>query len=277
MIYPLVFGGFLSIEPDHISVYKKKFRHQLLSKKLRQTLLIKAITEIDEYDPKTKKTKEGRNLLRYLFGTSCGELYMMAFDLSLLHMMSADRNPEQFEADKFMQIEYLGSRLSNCTSLAYLDSGFLYYGSRDGDSNLLQLQEEQTRIRDQPYFTVLRTYANLGMVHDMQMKYSSRENNGRQNDLMVACGKGKNASISVLKKGISINQIQSMDSLPSLSSEGVFTIGDRMLLKFYGVQQIILIDAQSIEGETNSINLAEGEMYESLTLGSPEEEVHILR
>lgn len=38
LIHPLEFGGFLAIDPDNITVYKKKLRQKLVSKQLRKTL-----------------------------------------------------------------------------------------------------------------------------------------------------------------------------------------------------------------------------------------------
>ena len=51
---------------------------------------------------------------------------------------------DEFQSDKFLQIEYLGSKLSKCTGLAYLSDGFVYYGSKFGDSFLLKLEQEHT-------------------------------------------------------------------------------------------------------------------------------------
>jgi hypothetical protein len=116
LVYPLAFGGFISIEPESISVYKKKLKAKhLLTKQLRKPLQVKAIAQIDEFDPKTNKTADGRALLRYIFGTTCGELYLLAFDLSLLAFhIDEGRSKQGFNSDKFMIVEYLGSRLSNC-------------------------------------------------------------------------------------------------------------------------------------------------------------------
>lgn len=47
-----------------------------------------AICNIDSYDPETKLTKEGAALMRYLFATDQGELYMMGFNLELLHLIT---------------------------------------------------------------------------------------------------------------------------------------------------------------------------------------------
>lgn len=84
MIYPLDFGGFLAIDPDNISVYKKKLKTKLLTKQLRKVMQVKAIIAIDEFDPATNLTKEGKPFFRYVFGTKCGELYLIHFDLTLL-------------------------------------------------------------------------------------------------------------------------------------------------------------------------------------------------
>lgn len=58
-VFPLAFGGFLAFDHEYIHCYKKKFRFKLVSRKLRKGMRIAAITQIDEYDPITKKTKEG--------------------------------------------------------------------------------------------------------------------------------------------------------------------------------------------------------------------------
>ncbi len=64
----------------------------------------------------------------------------------------------EFEAGKFMILEYLGGHLSICSSIASLGSGYLYYGSRYGDSYILKLQEENTGDKDRPYFTIERNF-----------------------------------------------------------------------------------------------------------------------
>jgi hypothetical protein len=71
----------------------------------------------------------------------------------------------------------------------------------------------------------------------MLMKYGSEARvSGRQNELILACGKGKNSSISILKKGISINDLTRLTDLPTLSEpNGLFVVGDSVFLKFYGI------------------------------------------
>lgn len=73
---------------------------------------VSAICHIDEYDPQTNKTKDGMTLLRYVFGTECGELYMLAFDLTSLFKIQSNHNASPFDCNNFIIVEYLGSKLS---------------------------------------------------------------------------------------------------------------------------------------------------------------------
>ena len=100
--------------------------------------MIKALTQINEFDPATNKCKDGSMLLNYIFGTECGELYMLLFDLKKLNLQTQVLKPSNvYECNKFMNIEYLGSNLSSCQSLSYLGNGYLYYGSIHGDSYII--------------------------------------------------------------------------------------------------------------------------------------------
>jgi hypothetical protein len=58
-VMPLEFGGFLAFEPDYVHVYRKRIRTKVLSKKLRTSMTVKAICNIDKYNPITKLTDEG--------------------------------------------------------------------------------------------------------------------------------------------------------------------------------------------------------------------------
>jgi hypothetical protein len=46
--------------------------------------------------------------------TECGDLYMLAFDLRNLNLMTSLGEVNQYEAGKFLIIEYLGGKLSEC-------------------------------------------------------------------------------------------------------------------------------------------------------------------
>ena len=86
-IYPLDFGGYLAIEPDQIHCYKRRVKTKVVSKKLRKHMKIKAISRIDKYNSETKLTTEGNNIMRYIFATDNGELYMLAFCLDYISLV----------------------------------------------------------------------------------------------------------------------------------------------------------------------------------------------
>ena len=48
---------------------------------------VTSISAIDTYDPLTKRTKEGKNLMRYLFATESGEIYMLGFYLEMVNLI----------------------------------------------------------------------------------------------------------------------------------------------------------------------------------------------
>lgn len=108
-LLPLVFGGFLAFDSQTVHCYKKKIRFLLSSKKLKRPLRVTAVCLIDEFDAASGKTKEGTSLLRYILGTHCGSLYMIAFDLRYLHLLTTPTSQPSLESTNFMTVEYLGS------------------------------------------------------------------------------------------------------------------------------------------------------------------------
>jgi DNA damage-binding protein 1 len=142
-----------------------------------------------------------------------------------------------YECNKFMNIEYLGGNLSNCQSLSYLGNGFIYYGSMHGDSFILQLNQE--RVGEHGYYSIIRTFPSLGEIKHMQMKQSDSTNN--QSELIVAGGNGKTSHISVLKRGISLKNVHTIRDLPLIADNGIFTLEDKIFIKFYGLDSLVVL------------------------------------
>lgn len=105
-----------------------------------------------------------------------------------------------------MTVEFVGSSLSSCSSLSYLDNGYFYYASLTGDSFIICLTNENTGVPERPYYRVVRVFASLGNIQDLCLRYEGNKK-GRQNELIIAGGKGPNSNISILKKGISLNNL----------------------------------------------------------------------
>ena len=118
-----------------------------------------AFCQVDEYDTKTNKTRQGRAFMRYLFATETGELFMLAFHMDALNqILEFDLHNggmiDPQAVDQLMTIEFLASKLTFCSSLVYLDNSFVFYSSREGDSFILKIWAERQEKPDQPYITI---------------------------------------------------------------------------------------------------------------------------
>ena len=123
-IEPLPFGGFLAFDPEHVYFYADGSDKCVDARKLRKAFVASAITKVDEYDPATGQTTQGKDFLRYLLGTEGGELYMIAFHLQVIKELTqsgqrtlAQVSSESNQLSSIMCIEFLGARLSCCSSL----------------------------------------------------------------------------------------------------------------------------------------------------------------
>jgi hypothetical protein len=80
----LPFGGFLAFDLEFVYFYAEGSNVCIDARKLRRSLVVSAITKVDDYDPVTGQTTDGKDFLRYLIGTEAGEVYMIAFHLQVL-------------------------------------------------------------------------------------------------------------------------------------------------------------------------------------------------
>ena len=151
--------------------------------------MVSAITKVDEYDPVTQQTTKGKDFLRYLMGTEAGEVYMIAFHLETLRELTKGGSLVQTSFDNpklqaLMCVEFLGARLSCCSSIQYLGgNGLVYYASNTGDSYILQIENEKqpadssdainpnfnpdTNQLDRPYLRVIEEHQSLAPIVDL--------------------------------------------------------------------------------------------------------------
>ncbi len=105
---------------------------------------------------------------RYLLGDMAGHLYM------LLLIRDDDRYCEGTSSStssymygplvKDLKLEHLGET-TIAESMTYLDNGYVYIGSRLGDSQLVRLNAEPDE--NYCYVTIVDAYTNLGPIVDM--------------------------------------------------------------------------------------------------------------
>ena len=147
---PLPFGGFLAFDSEYVYFHADGLGHPIDTRKLRRPLVVSAITRVDQYDPKTGMTLDGKDFLRYLCGTEGGEIYMIAFHLQVIKELTKGNTKKLSDITDLSKlsaiicIEFLGGRLSSCSSLEYLGaSGLVYYASNSGDSYILKIESEK--------------------------------------------------------------------------------------------------------------------------------------
>jgi hypothetical protein len=216
---------------------------------------VTAFCSVDEYDPVTKRTKEGSNFMRYLFATESGELFMLAFHLQLLDQVlefnPTDRIPLDPNVESsFMNVEFLASKLSFCSSLVYLDKSYVFYGSREGDSYIIKIWAQHKGNPDQPYISIEQTFQSLAPVLDVKLR-NPEASHGQQTELVVVSGWNHNTHMNIVKQGISLKSIQSFEDFFAANLvEQYFTMSDRILIKVFGYDQILVLKAQSQENPT---------------------------
>lgn len=79
------FGGFLAFDSEFIYFYPNGSNQCLDARKLRRSMVVSAITQVDPYNPEDQS-----GFLRYLIGTEGGEIYMIAFQIEILREITKD-------------------------------------------------------------------------------------------------------------------------------------------------------------------------------------------
>ena len=78
--------------------------------------------------------------VRFLFATEAGELFMLAIHTELLREVLTGSTLDKGES--LINIEFLASKLTFCSSLVYLDDSLVFYSSKEGDSYVLKICAE---------------------------------------------------------------------------------------------------------------------------------------
>ena len=106
---------------------------------------------------------------RFLLGDLAGHLYML--------LLIKEGNEV-----KDLKLELLGeTTVAEC--ITYLDNGYVYIGSRLGDSQLVKLNTEPDDQNS--YVTVVETFTNLGPIVDMVVVDLERQVNFKKPALIV--------------------------------------------------------------------------------------------
>ena len=133
---------------------------------------------------------------RYLLGDMAGHLFML--------LLEKEERMDGSSAVKDLKLELLGETTIPET-MTYLDNGYVYIGSRLGDSQLVRLNSEADSAGS--YVTVVDTFTNLGPILDMVVVDLERQGQGQ----LVTCSGGfKEGTLRIIRNGIGIHELASI-------------------------------------------------------------------
>eukprot|EP01043_Picozoa_sp_COSAG02_P009327 COSAG02_NODE_314_length_24915_cov_18.575596_27_plen_1109_part_00 len=157
---------------------------------------------------------------RILVGDSQGFLYMLVLE----HTGGVVQN---------LSWEPLGQS-SIASTLSYLDSGVVYVGSAQGDSQLIKLGPERDAETGN-LFEIRETYTNLGPIVDFCVVDLDRQG---QCQLVTCSGTGKDGSLRQVRNGIGINETAEVE-LPGIQGLWSLRESSTSLYDKYLVQSFV--------------------------------------
>jgi len=142
-----------------------------------------------------------------------------------------------------MTTEFLASKLSDCSSLVYIDNSYVFYSSSYGDSYVLKIWADHQGNRDQPYISIEQTFKSLAPIIDVKLR-NPEAKRGQQNELVIISGLNHKTHMNIVKQGISLRSLFSFESVLSagLVSQ-FFTLGDIIVFKIFNFDQLLALKA----------------------------------
>ncbi|XP_064399977.1 DNA damage-binding protein 1-like isoform X3 [Halichondria panicea] len=181
---PLPVGGALVVGAETIAYYNKEVQYTIDTPIIKE-LMVSCLHLVDN--------------TRCLIGDSRGRLLMLFVECE------GGRGVEDVERVKGLKLELLGEVVSPST-LAYLDNGVVFVGSTFGDPQLVKLLADADESGG--YLQVLESASNIGPIVDMCVVDMDKQGQ----DVVVTCsGYGKDGSLRVIRSGIGINELASID------------------------------------------------------------------
>merc|ERR550532_958617 len=174
---------------------------------------------------------------RYLLGNMAGQLFML--------LLLKEEKMDGTCIVKDLKLELLGeTTIPEC--MTYLDNGYVYIGSRLGDSQLVRLNVEPDESGS--YVQEVDTFTNLGPIIDMVVVDLERQGQGQ---LVTCSGAYKEGSLRIIRNGIGIHEHATID-LPGI--KGIWplrvdseTNDDMLVLSFVGQTRVLMLSGEEVE------------------------------
>jgi DNA damage-binding protein 1 len=148
---------------------------------------------------------------------------------------------------KDLKLELLGEiTIPDC--MTYLDNGYVYIGSRLGDSQLVRLNVEPDE--NASYVSIVDTFTNLGPIVDMVVVDLERQGQGQ---LVTCSGAYKEGSLRIIRNGIGIHELASID-LPSIKGMWPLRVGggkgifdNTLVMSFVEQTRVLTLIGEEVE------------------------------
>ena len=169
---------------DSVELYRE-------SKKVKQIYLEKDIQICEQMD---------ESLQKFLLGCLDGSLIFL-----------------KIEEDN-LSVEHLGF-VSTPSSITYLDSGVVFIGSKEGDSQLIRLKDQ----KDGPngWIKVLDEFPSCAPIVDFCTIKSNE-----QDTIVACCGVGKEGSLKIISSGSEVIPSAEID-IPLIGLSNIFTLNGK--------------------------------------------------
>ncbi|KAK1309389.1 DNA damage-binding protein 1 [Acorus calamus] len=131
-----------------------------------------------------------------------GSRYLLGDIFGLLHLLLITHEKGRATG---LQIEYLGET-SAASTISYLDNGFIYVGSRYGDSQLVRLSLQPDA--NGSHVRVSESYVNLGPIVDFCVVNLEKQG---QSQIVTCSGAFNDGSLRIVRNGIGINEQASVE------------------------------------------------------------------
>lgn len=143
----------------------------------------------------------GKDGSRYLLGDHKGQLMMLLLE-----------RDESGKCER-LKIENLGETSAACC-ISYLDSGFVFIGSNNGDSQLIQLHKLPMKDTSS-YIEVVQTFPHLGPILDFCIVKGMGYLRQGQGQVVTCSGVSKDGSLRIIRNGIGISE-HAAEELPGI-------------------------------------------------------------
>ncbi|XP_036343335.1 DNA damage-binding protein 1-like [Rhagoletis pomonella] len=176
---------------------------------------------------------------RYLLGNMYGQLFM-------LFLETVD-NGKGGVSVKEIKVELLGE-ISIPECITYLDNGFLFIGSKHGDSQLVRLST--TANENGSYVIPMENFTSLAPILDLGVVDLDRQGQGQ---IITCSGSFKDGSLRIIRIGIGIQEHACID-LPGIKGMWSLKVGiddsifeNTLVLAFVGHTRILTLTGEEVE------------------------------